>query len=171
MPKLKETAFGQEPILVEGLYPGAKLVETNGYVKNYEGKDTNMIAWIFEVPADADKLDEDVDPDEEFTGTLQIAAHTSEATGDRSNFVKFGFPAFVGEDWDYDSDSCLGYEADVYVESYQKKDGSYRNVISKLKVDKKTANKNKKHSEKAETPVAGDDAPSLDESDFEDIPF
>lgn len=150
MAKMNQNEFGQEPVVVEDFYP-AELKETTEYQKDYGDGPVDKVAWVFKITASADALDPDVEPDEEFTGELDVAAHTSLATGPKSNFAKLGLPVLAGEDWDGDTDSLIGSTCEVYVESYETKGGQFRNVISKIRIPKgKKAAKGKgKAAEKA----------------------
>lgn len=159
MPKMNSGESAQEPVLVEDFYP-AYLKEVTEYQKDYGDGPVEKLAWVFEVTADEDALDPEVEPEEAFTGSVDVAAHTSLATGPRSNFAKLNLPAFAGADWDRDTDSLIGRECSVYVESYETKGGQTRNVVSKIKVSKKTTAARKK---KAEAKV------EETERDFENI--
>jgi hypothetical protein len=163
MPKMNLNDFPQEPILVEERYP-AVLKEVTEYEKDYGEGPVSKLAWVFEVTATEDSLDPDVQHEEEFTGTVDIAAHTSMATGPNSNYAKLNFPAFVGEGWDGDTDNLIGKEAVVDVTSYETKGGQIRNVIEKVRLPKGKAPK------KAKSPGTAKDDVVIDESDFADIP-
>jgi hypothetical protein len=160
MPKMNSGDATQEPVLVDDFYPGF-LKEVTEYQKDYGDGPVDKLAWVFEVTADESALDEDVEPEEPFTGTVDVAAHTSLATGPRSNFAKLNLPAFAGADWDRDTDSLIGRDCEVYVESYETKGGQTRNVVTKVKVSKKTA---KARKQKAEAELAET------EKEFENIP-
>lgn len=160
MPKMNLNDFPQEPVLLEDRYP-AVLKECTEYEKDYGDGPVSKIAWVFEVSADEDAIDPDVEYEEEPTGTYEIAAHTSFATGPNSNFAKLNFPAFVGEDWSGDTDELIGKECIVDVTSYETKGGQIRNVIEKVRVPK---GKSKR------TPATAA-AAKEEEADFSDIPF
>lgn len=157
MPQMNMGDFPQEIVLLEDRYP-AKLKECTEYEKDYGEGPVQKIAWIFEVEANEDAIDPDVDSSEEHTGVYEVAAHTSLATGPNSNFAKLNFPAFVGEGWSGDTDDLLGRECVVDVTSYQTVGGQTRNVIEKLRLPKKA----KYTSKKAEAEEA---------EDFSSIPF
>lgn len=157
------TSFPQEPVLLEDRYPGT-LKECTEYEKDYGDGPVSKIAWIFEVQASEDAIDPDVEfeGDAEADRPFEIAAHTSLATGPNSNFAKLNFPAWVGEGWSGDTDELIGREAILDVTSYETKGGQVRNVIEKVRVPKGAK-------KRAKAPATA--AASVDESDFDDIPF
>lgn len=135
-PKMNLNDFPQEVVLLEDRYP-ATLKEVNEYEKDYGDGPVSKLAWIFEVVAEDSAIDPDIDLDEEPTGVYEIAAHTSLATGPRSNFATLNFPAFVGEDWSGDTDDLIGKACLVDVTAYETKGGQTRNVIEKIRQPQK----------------------------------
>ncbi len=165
MPKMKMNDFPQEPVLLEDRYP-ATLKECTEYEKDYGEGPVAKIAWVFEVEADENAIDPDVEYEGEATGVYEIAAHTSFATGPNSNFAKLNFPAFVGEDWSGDTDDLIGKACIVDVTSYETKGGQVRNVIEKVRLPKagqrgKTATSRSRKEE----------AEAANAEEFDEIPF
>lgn len=164
MPQMNEGGeYRQEPILLEERYP-ATLHSIEEYERDYGDGPVQKLAWIFKVEAGEDAVDPDVEYEEDFTGVFEVAAHTSLATGDTSNFSKLGFWALAGEDWDYDTDALIGRECIVDVTSYEKKNGMTSNVVEKVRAPKKakaTAGRTRKTEE----------AKKEEEADFENFPF
>lgn len=157
MPQMKQSSFPQYAVLVDGNYP-AKLLRVEPYTKTYDGVETEKLRWIFGVKADESAIDPDIEYEAEREGELfEVAAYTSYATSESSNFYKNGFPSVVPEDWNGDTDNLLGLECTGRVTSYEK-DGSFNNVIDKI-------TKPKKSRKKAPEPV------ETEEEDFDDIPF
>lgn len=155
--------FPQEPVLLEDRYP-AKLLRVEEYEKTYDGETVPKLAWIFGVKADDSAIDPDIEYEAEREGLLEIAAHTSFATGPNSTFTKLGFPAFVGDDWDGNTDSLIGKTCIADVTNYETKGGQTRNVIEKVRPQKKGKGKTEPSASKRD-PV------DPNEEDFDDIPF
>jgi len=133
MPKMNDSELKQEPILLEERYLG-RLKEVKQYTKEYKTGPTEKLAWIFEVLASEEDLDPDVEYETDFTGVIEVACHTSLATGERSGFNQKGFWKLVGDDWDYDTDPLVGLEAMLDVDSYfDDKAGIHRNGIEKVR--------------------------------------
>jgi hypothetical protein len=135
VPKLNLNEFAQEPVLIEDRYP-ATLKEVTEYERDYGEGPVPKIAWVFEVEAPDSAIDPDVEHDGEPTGTYEIAAHTSFATGPKSTFGRLGLRAWAGDDWSGETDDLLGNEAIVDVTSYSTKGGQTRNVIERVRVPK-----------------------------------
>jgi hypothetical protein len=150
--------FGQEPVLVDDFYP-ARLVKITEYQKDYGQGPVDKLAWVFRATASEDALDPDVEPEEEFIGSVEVAAHTFLATGPKSKYAQLNLPAFVEASvdgtWDGDTDPLVGKECEVYVESYETKGGQTRNVVTKVRLPRKKARAALKKAEE----------------DFEDIAF
>lgn len=164
MPKMNLNDFPQEVVLVEDRYP-ATLKEVTEYEKDYGDGPVSKLAWVFEVQAGEEAIDDSVDYEGEASGVYEIAAHTSFATGPNSNFAKLNFPAFVGEDWSGDTDDLIGKSCIVDVTSYETKGGQIRNVIEKVRLPKKG-----QKVAAAKKPTKRDPV-ELNEEDFDDIPF
>lgn len=161
MPKMNTESFTKEPVLEADLYP-AELVEVNEYEKDYGEGPVQKLAWVFKVTASKDAVEED--PEGTFDGTVEIALHTSYATGKNSKFKSTGLKDVVPEDWDGDTDSLIGMEVTADVVQFKGQDGSLRNGIDKVRPPKK--------GKKAKAaPKNGKDDVTIDESDFEDIPL
>lgn len=162
-----DSDFEKDAVLLDETYP-AVLKEVKQYQRDYGEGPVEKLAWIFEVTATEDDIDPDVEYEAEFTGKVELAAHTSYSTGRNSNFLSLGLDKFAGDDWDGDTDSLVGRECRVDVEQYKVRDtGEVRNGVGKVKPAKK----------KAGAGARGSSNPSkrepieIDESDFADIPF
>jgi hypothetical protein len=172
MPEIK-TSYPQEPVLLEDRYP-ATLKEVSEYTATYEGKETEKLAWIFDVEAPEDAIDPDVEieiEDWEYSGKFEVARHTSYATGPKSNLRPL-LEALLGEvPKKLNTDDLIGLPAMVYVVSYETKGGQTANVIEKVSPPKKEQKagkpKTKTQAQKIEEAKNAD----IDESDFDDIPF
>ena len=164
MPKMTSTSFDRDPVIEEDRYP-ATLKEANEYEKEYNGEIKEKIAWVFEVEVDPSAIESD--PDGAFNGkAVEIALHTSKATGKNSKFKSAGLADVVPEDWDLDTDNCIGMEVMADVVQYTDGNGAIRNGIDKVRPPKKG-----KKAKKEAAPKSGKDEVTLDESDFEDIEF
>jgi hypothetical protein len=176
-----QTEYPQDAVILEGQYP-ATLKECTEYEKNYGDGPVPKVAWIFGVQADEEAVDDDVELGEDVEipsdYVFEIAAHTSLATGPNSNFAKLNLPAWVGSDWDGDTDGLLGKKALVDVDQFTRSsDGKTQNVISKIREPRKSRRGRKSKDEELE--AAKDDEGGenkepeveVDESDFEDIPM
>lgn len=162
MPQLNANDYAQEIVLLEDRYP-ATLKEVTEYEKDYGDGPVAKLAWVFEVKADEEAIDPDVEAEEDPTGVYEIAAHTSFATGPNSNFAKLNFPAFVGEGWSGDTDELIGKECIVDVTSYETKGGQTRNVIEKIRDAQKGKGK--------AASIKSTKANAANEADFNEIPF
>lgn len=166
MPGLSESTYAQGPVLVDGLYP-IKLEDAKEYTKTYDGKESERLAWIFDVRAEEDAVDDSVtieDEDYEFDGHFEIAAHTGKKKSKKanSNWAKLDMDVMVPEDCK-NSDDVIGWEGIGYVSSYEASDGLTKNTIEKIRPAKKG---------KASKSPATKAAPvELNENDFDDIPF
>lgn len=172
MPGLSESTYPQGPVLVDGLYP-ITLKEVKEYTKTYDGKDSDRLAWIFDVEADESAVDDSIeieDDDYKFSGHFEIAAHTGVTKSKKanSNWAKLNMDVIVPEDCK-NTDDLIGVEAIGYVSSYEGNDGLTKNTIEKISKPKegKTAGKSNPVSNTANKR----DPVDLNEEDFNDIPF
>lgn len=167
MPKI-ETGFPQEPVLIEDRYP-ATLKDVQEYTSIYEGVESQRLAWIFDVVADEDAIDDSIEIEiegYEFSGHFEVARHTSFATGPKSNMRPL-LEALVGEvPQKLDTDDLIGLPCIVDVTSYETKGGQIRNVIEKVRPPKKGQQRGRPKS-----PALPSGAADVDESDFDDIPI
>ena len=164
MPKINDSTYPQEPVLVDGSYP-ATLKEVKEYTKTYEGRESARYAWIFDVEADEDALDDSIEveiEDWEPSGHYEIAAHTgtTRSTKANSNWQKLGMDVFVPADCE-DTDELIGAKCQVLVSSFVGNDGLTKNTVEKIRPSKKVAAGRGKKKEQVE----------IDESDFDDIPL
>lgn len=169
---IMNTGFPQEVVLLEDRYP-AILKECTEYEKDYGDGPVSKIAWVFSVKASEEAIDPDIEYGEgevSPTHTYEVAAHTSLATGPNSNFAKLNFPAWVGDDWNGDTDELIGREAVVDLTSYETKGGQVRNVIEKVRVPKKGSTKAKANATKTKADATAK-AEREEAEDFDKIPF
>lgn len=146
----------QGPVLLKGLYP-AKLKKVEPYEgKLKDGSTVSKLAWVFQVKANDDDVDEDIEFEGELTGFYEVAAHTYLARGDGSKFAELGFSRIIEPNWTGNTDDVIGTNAQVFVSRYEKSNGFTNNVINDVDRPPKKG--------KAE-PVADDS------EDFSDIPF
>lgn len=165
MPGLSESTYPQGPVLVDGLYP-IKLKDAKEYTKTYDGKESDRLAWIFDVAAEEDAVDDSIEIEDEeykFDGHFEVAAHTGVTKSDKpnSNYAKLNMGLIVPDDCK-NTDEVIGVEAIGYVSSFVASDGLTKNTIEKISLPKK--GKGKAPATKA-APV------ELNENDFDDIPF
>ena len=139
MPGLKESTYPQGPILADGYYP-ATLKEVTEYTKTYDGKESPRLAWIFDVEADEEAIDDAVEiEDEEYTfdGTFEIAAHTgiNKSKAANSNWHKLSMSTIVPDDCK-NTDDVIGAKCIVNVSSYVGEDNMHKNTIEKIRPPK-----------------------------------
>lgn len=159
-PSMNMTSYEKEPVLEEDKYP-ATLKEVNEYERDFGEGPVAKLAFIFDVSADASAVEED--PEGKFDGTVEIALHTSFATGKNSKFVSSGMAGLVPEGWDGDTDALIGLKAMADVVQYEGRDGDTRNAIDRVRPPKKA---------KAASAAKSKPAPvEANEADFEDLPF
>jgi hypothetical protein len=138
MPGLSESTYPQGPVLVDGYYP-ATLKEVTEYTKTYEGRETVRLAWIFDVEADEDAVDDTIeveDPEYSFDGHFEIAAHTGAKKSKKanSNWAKLDMDMIVPEDCT-DTDDVIGVKCIVNVSNFVGGDGLTKNTIEKTRND------------------------------------
>ncbi len=153
--------FEKEAVLLEETY-SATLKEVKEYERDFGEGPVQKLAWLFEINASEDDLDEDVEYEAEFNGTIEVAAHTSFATGRNSKFTQIGLARFAGEEWDGDTDSLIGNACLLDVVQYKTQSGEVRNGVDRVKPPKKAKAAAKGKASKAE---------EEEEADFEKIPF
>lgn len=177
MAKLSESTYRQDPVLLDGYYP-ATLKEVTEYTKTYDGKETPRLAWIFDVEADEDALDDSIEvgiEDWEPTGHYEVAAHTgkNKSTKQNSNWYKLDMDVIVPQGV-LDTDVLIGAACIVNVSSFVADDGLTKNTVEKVRKPKKgqkaakTLPEQQKRAADAKKPR---EEVEIDESDFSDLPF
>lgn len=166
MPEIAESTYPQGPVLVDGYYP-ATLKEVKEHTKIYDGREATRWAWIFDVEADQDAIDDSVkieDAEYVYDGYFEIAAHTGSkrTTKENSNWFKLDMDVIVPEGLKH-TDEVLGAKCIVNVSSFTAKDGTVKNTIEKIRPPKKGKGSDKKTKQmKAEEQA---------EVDFDDLDF
>lgn len=171
MPKIKDSSYPQGPVLVDGYYP-ASLKEVKEYTRTYENGTSDRLAWVFDVEAGEDAIDENVEiMIEDFVpdGHYEMAAHTgaNRSTKQTSRWKQIELDTIVPEDCT-DTDEIVGSRCMVAISSYRdEKDGLVKNSIDKIRPPR---------AGKAKAVTGGsakkkDAEIGVDESDFDEIPF
>lgn len=155
-PSMNMTSYEKEPVLEEDKYP-ATLKEVTEYERDFGEGPVAKLAWVFDVSADEAAVEED--PEGKFDGTVEIALHTSFATGKNSKFVSSGLGGLVPEDWDGDTDALIGLKAMADVVQYEGRDGDTRNSIDRVRPPKKVRATSKAEKAEAENAAEIDEMP------------
>ena len=162
MPGLTESTYPQGPVLVDGYYP-ATLVEVKEYTKTYDGKETDRLAWVFDVEAPEDAMDDSVEVEDEewsYDGHFEIAAHTgtNKSKKPNSNWHKLQMSTIVPDDC-RDTDEVIGAKCVVNVSSFVSDDNMTKNTIEKIRPAKKGKAK------------AAAKAQAENDAEIDDLPF
>lgn len=168
MPKMNmDTDFVTEPVVFEETY-AARLKEVNQYEKDYGEGPVKKLAWVFAAKVSEEDIDDKVEYEAEFDGAIEVAAHTSYATGKNSKFTQLGINKFAGEDWDGDTDTLIDKDCMIDIVQYKSASGDIRNGVDKVR----PAKKGKGGGSRGQSSTAAKKDPiALNEEDFDDIPF